>query len=444
MTTDPRELARGLLARSEGAFAAAPAAVQPARMNPSRTVAPPNTSFTDHPEVVRVREVYGKLDALYTAAKLTNPLFEPHSGFNGATVQQGDRELINFSNISYLNLATDPRVLAAAKAAIDTYGTSSSATRIVSGEIPLFGELETRLARRYDVEAAVITPSGFVTNAAVIGYLLGSKDVAVCDVLVHSSIISGTRWAGCRRLNFAHNDPDSLDAVLKMSRGSFSRALVIVEGCYSMDGDIARLPELIAVARRHNCSIMVDEAHSFGVLGRTGGGIRELFDLPGDAVDIWMGSLSKALGSVGGFVAGNAALVRALKYAAPGVSLFTTAPPPSTIGAALEALNIMESELERVRRLQHNAQTLLALAQAHGFDTGMSGGTAIVPVIFGDVTRAGMASLRMAQEGINVPVIDSPSVPAGEERLRFCATSEHTDDQLKYAITTLRTIVDSL
>lgn len=446
MTNDPRELARELLARAEGAGSGAAVTVHPPRVNGGRTptVASPKTSFADHPEVLRVRDVYGRLDELYRAADMTNPLFEPHSGSNGALVRQGGRSLINFSSFSYLNLASDPRVHAAAKSAIDAYGTSASASRIVSGEIPLFGELETRLAHRYDVEAAVITPSGYITNAAVIGYLLGSTDVAICDALVHSSIISGTRWAGCKRLTFRHNDPDSLDAVLKMSRGSFFRALVIVEGCYSMDGDIARLPELIAVARRHNCSIMVDEAHSFGVLGNTGRGIREHFDLPGDAVDIWMGTLSKALGSVGGFVAGNADLMQALKYAAPGVSLFATGPSPSTIGAALEALNIIESEPERVRRLQHNGQALRALAQSHGFDTGTSEGTPIVPIIFGDVTRAGLASLRMAQEGINVQVIDSPSVPAGQERLRFCATTDHTDEHIEYAITTLRAIVDAL
>lgn len=446
MTIDPRELARDLLARSAGGRTAAPVAVRPAPVGPgrTRTLARPMTSFVDHPDVVRVREVYGGLDDLYRAAELTNPLFEPHWGSNGASVHQGGRRLINFSSFSYLNLASHPRVHAAAKTAIEAYGTSASASRIVSGEIPLFGELERRLADRYDVDAAVVTPSGYVTNAAVIGYLLGAKDVAVCDGLVHSSVVSGTRWAGCKRLTFRHNDPESLDAVLKMSRRSFHRALVIVEGCYSMDGDIARLPELIAVARRYDCSIMIDEAHSFGVLGSTGRGIRQHFGLPGDAVDIWMGTLSKALGSVGGFVAGNSDLIRALKYSAPGVSLFATGPAPSTIGAALEALNVIDAEPERVARLQHNAQLLHGLARTHGFDTGSSGGTPIVPIIFGDITRAALAAVRMAQEGVNVAIIDSPSVPAGEERLRFCATSDHTDAEIAYAVTTLRTIVDSL
>ncbi|MEE6177836.1 aminotransferase class I/II-fold pyridoxal phosphate-dependent enzyme [Mycobacterium sp. 050134] len=398
----------------------------------------------DHPDVVRARDVYGGLDDLYAAAQLSNPLFEPHRGSNGATVHQAGRSLINFSSFSYLNLAADPRVHAAAKKAIDEYGTSASASRIVSGEIPLFGELETQLAQRYDVDAAVITPSGYLTNAAVLGYLLGSKDVAVCDSLVHSSVISGTRWAGCKRLTFRHNDPDSLEAVLKMSRGSFSRAMVILEGCYSMDGDIARLPELIAVARRHSCSIMIDEAHSFGVLGSTGRGIREHFDLPGDAVDIWMGTLSKALGSVGGFVAGNVDLVRALKYVAPGVSLFATGPAPSTIAAALEALRIIDCEPERVSRLQHNGQMLRTLARSHGFDTGVSEGTPIVPIIFGDVSRAAVAAARIGKEGVNVAIIDSPSVPVGQERLRLCATSDHTGAEITYAVRTLRAIVDSI
>src|ERR1700744_4815108 len=376
MSSDPREDLHDMLAL----FEAGRATAHLVGMNASQTVSRPDTSFADHPEVVRVRDRYGELPHLYNDSEAAGPPVPSRAGSDKVPARHGKRELIDFSTISYLNLASDPRVITAAKAAIDAYGTSASVSQIASGEIPLFGELETRLARRYGVDAAVVTPSGFMTNAAVIGYVLGSKDLAVCDALVHSSVISGTRWAGCTRLTFDHNDPASLEAVLQTCRGSFSRALVIVEGCYSMDGDIARLPEIIATARHYHCSIMVDEAHSFGVLGPTGRGVQEYFGLSGDAADIWVGSLSLALGSVGGFGAGNAELMRALKYAAPGVSLSTSARPPSPIGAALEALKILDSEPERVRRLQHNGRVLRALAKLHGFDTGLSDGTAIVPI----------------------------------------------------------------
>jgi 8-amino-7-oxononanoate synthase len=236
--------------------------------------------------------------------------------------------MINFSSYNYLGLAGDPRVIDAAKQALETYGTSASASRAVAGEIPLFAELERRLAGAYQVQAAVVTPTGFLTNAGLIAFVLGRDDLAVCDSLVHNSIVSGTQWSECRRASFNHNDPDALDRLLLRSRGHFERVMVIVEGVYSMDGDIAPLPDLIEVARRHDCLIMVDEAHSFGTLGRRGLGVREHFDLPGDAVDIWMGTLSKSMASSGGFLAGNEELIWAIKLLAPGMCLFTA--PHST------------------------------------------------------------------------------------------------------------------
>jgi 7-keto-8-aminopelargonate synthetase-like enzyme len=439
VTADPRQTARDLLAR-----AASPAqSVSPTRGRGSSRPRPA-TSFNDHADVVRVREMYGGLEQMFEAAPVLNPLFQPHVGTNGITIGRDGRELINFGSFSYLGLVDDPRVQSAAKAAIDDYGTSVSASRIVSGEIPLYGELEGRLAECYDVDDAVVTVSGYSTNASVIGYLLGPNDIAVCDALVHSSIISGARWSGCKRVIFQHNDPESLDALLRMSRNSFARAMVIIEGHYSMDGDVAALPELIAVARRHDCSVMIDEAHSFGVLGARGMGVRDLFSLPGAAVDIWMGTLSKSLASCGGFVAGNSDLIRALRYSAPGVSLYATGAAPSTVGAALEALRILQSDPARVRRLQDNGRALHASARAHGFDTGFSEGTPIVPVILGDTTKAVMSSLWMAQEGFNVPAIGAPSVREGQERLRFCASSGHTAEQIDLAMSTLRKVVDGL
>jgi 7-keto-8-aminopelargonate synthetase-like enzyme len=230
--------------------------------------------------------------------------------------------------------------------------------------------------------------------------------------------------------------------VLKMSRHRFARAMVIIEGLYSMDGDMPPLPEFISIARRYDCAIMVDEAHSFGVLGETGRGIREVCDVPGDAVDIWMGTLSKALGSCGGFIAGDRHLIRALKYSAPGLSLYTIGSAPSAVGAALAAVEILEREPERVARVQARGRRMGELCREHGFDIGLSQGTPITPVILGD--KAGMASVGLIQSGVNVNAIMAPSVPPGQERLRFFVTSEHTEEQLQTAVAAIDFVVSEL
>ncbi|NLE80215.1 MAG: aminotransferase class I/II-fold pyridoxal phosphate-dependent enzyme [Rhodococcus sp.] len=455
MTTDSREIARRLLARSVGSPAQQHNASDAARDSGSvrNTLAPAaagarvvsadfDPTFTKHPGVIEAEATFGNLDTVFSAVDLPNPFYLPHQDTNGPTVRYFDEDIPNFGSFSYLGMAVEPRVREAAKSAIDTYGTSVSAARIVSGEIPLYNDIETHLAGLYGVDDAIVTASGYLTNAATVGFLLSNSDLAVCDSLVHSSVLSGTQWAGCRRLNFRHNDPASLDAILSMSRSSFGRAMVIIEGHYSMDGDIPRLPEIIEVARKHRCSIMIDEAHSFGVLGKTGKGVRELFDLPGDAVDVWMGTLSKAMGSVGGFVAGSHELVQAFKYTAPGLSLYATGPAPSAIAAALESLRILDEEPERVTSLQENGATLSRLAQEAGFDTGISQGTPIVPIILG--SKAITCSAKMLQAGINVNAIVYPSVPEGEERLRFFLNTAHTTEQLEHTIDTLRDVAATI
>lgn len=413
---------------------------QPSR--PATTGLHTRSYFGDHADVASTKQRFGALDATLDGAGLPRPYFHPHLGPNTATVRGYGRELINFSSYDYLGMSADPRVQDRAKAAIDCYGTSVSASRIVFGEIPLHGELEANLARFYGVDDAVVCNSGYLTNAAVIGYLLGPGDVAVCDPLVHSSIVSGTQWSGCRRIGFRHNDPESLEAVLRMSRRQFSRALLIIEGLYSMDGDTPPLPEYVSIARRYDCAIMVDEAHSFGVLGATGRGIREVHGLPGDAVDIWMGTLSKALGSCGGFIAGEKDLIRALKYSAPGVSQYTIGIPPAAVAAALAATEIIEQEPERVARLQSRARRMGELCSTYGLNVGISEGKAITPVILADKT--GMTSMRLIDSGINVSAIIPPAVPPGQERLRFFVTSEHTEEQLETAIAAVDAVIKDL
>ncbi|MEV6280242.1 aminotransferase class I/II-fold pyridoxal phosphate-dependent enzyme [Nocardia sp. NPDC051832] len=424
MVVDAKSLARDLLSRH------AKPALEPVRP-------PGGRGLDDHPEIRAALALRGRATAAFADRGLPNPFFLPHTGVNGATTGMLGGEVVNFSGYNYLGLAGDPRVTSAAKQAIDVYGTSASASRAVAGEIPLYADLERRLAGAYGTGDAVITASGYLTNAGLLPFLLGPGDLAACDALVHSSIVSGTRWAGCRRATFAHNDPDALDRLLVRSRGSFGRVLVVVEGAYSMDGDVARLPELIAVARKHDCLIMVDEAHSFGVLGDQGFGVREHFGLAADTVDLWMGTLSKSLASCGGFLAGDAELIAAIKTLAQGVSLFSAAPTPAQIAAAIAAFDVMVAEPDRLTRLHGNAATMASALRADGWDTGVSAGTAIIPVILGAEDRAMATSGRLLAAGIYAAPLGYPSVAEGAARIRLFMSADHTAEHIDQLVTVL-------
>jgi 7-keto-8-aminopelargonate synthetase-like enzyme len=309
----------------------------------------------------------------------------------------------------------------------------------VAGEIPLYGELEQRLAAAYDCDSALVTPSGYLTNAGVIPFVLGPNDLAACDALVHNSIVSGTQWARCKRASFAHNDPEALDRLLSRTRRQFDRAMVIVESVYSMDGDIAPLPELIEVARRHDCLIMVDDAHGFGTLGERGFGIREHFGLPGDAVDLWMGTMSKSLASCGGYLAGGAELIWAIKMFGAGLCMFVAPPTPPQVAAATTAFDLMVAEPERVERLRRSSAAALAAVRAAGFDTGTSAGTPIIPIIFGVTERAVHTSVRLLQADINAAAVAYPAVPEEDARIRLFMSADHTDAQIARLVATLAT-----
>src|SRR5450755_54586 len=425
---DAQHLARQMLARHSGR---AEATAEVARTGPVTAAYEGRRSdLSDHPQIVAARDIRTRIQSDFIDRGLPNPLFLPHTGPNGATVGLLGRQMINFSGYNYLGLSGDPRVIAAVTEAAEVYGTSASAARAVAGEIPLYEDLERRLAAAYEVDAALVTPSGFLTNASIIPFILGQNDLAVCDSLVHSSIVSGTQWARCRKANFSHNDPDALDRLLNRSRSQFDRVMVILEGVYSMDGDIARLPEMIEVARRNDCLIMVDEAHSFGTLGDRGFGIREHFDLPGAAVDIWMGTLSKTLASCGGFLAGNADLIWAIKMLGPGLCMFVAPPTPPQVAAAIAAFDVMVAEPERLARLRENSRAALAAAKAAGWDTGSSEGTAIIPIILGATERAVLTSVGLLEAGINASAVAYPAVPEGDARIRLFMSADHTNDHV--------------
>lgn len=369
------------------------------------------------------------------AAKLgiPDPYFRAHDGVARDTTRIAGRDYINFSSYNYLGFCGDPAVDAAAKQAIDDYGTSVSASRLVSGERPLHRELERALAEVYGVNDAVAFISGHATNVSTIGHLFGPRDLIVHDAFVHNSILMGIQLSGAKRMAFPHNDWRALDELLRAQRRHFERVLIVIEGVYSMDGDYPELPEFSRLRRRHRAFLMVDEAHSFGVMGPRGFGIRDHFGMAGDEADIWMGTLSKTLASCGGFIAGEKALVEHLKFAAPGF-LYSVGMAPPVAAAALAALNRMREEPQRVAALQARGRFFLEAARAAGIDVGLSQGMAVVPAITGSSIRAGRLAEAMFQRGINVQPIVYPAVQENAARLRFFVSATHTEEQLRFTV----------
>jgi 8-amino-7-oxononanoate synthase len=375
--------------------------------------------------------------------RLTNPYFRPHDGIAGARTVIEGREFVNYSSYNYLGLCGDARVNAAAKEAIDRYGTSVSASRLVSGERPVHRSLEMRIAEAYGVDDCIAFVSGHATNVSTIGYLFGPKDLVLHDSLIHNSITQGIALSGAQRRSFPHNNAAALEEILKRERRSFERVLIVVEGVYSMDGDFADLPRFVELKRRYRALLMVDEAHSFGVMGAHGLGVREHFGIDGREVDIWMGTLSKALAACGGFVAGERALIDNLKFAAPGF-VYSVGMPPPVAGAALAALDCMLAEPVRVHRLQERGREFLQRAKEAGVNTGTSQGYAIVPAITGSSIRAARLSQALYQRGINVQPIVYPAVQENSARLRFFLSCEHTSEQIRSTVAVLSEELEAL
>jgi 8-amino-7-oxononanoate synthase len=388
--------------------------------------------FDTHPAYRRqhiIREGAAKLG-------IADPYFQAHDGIAGSRTRIGGREYVNFASYNYLGLCGDPRINAAAKRAIDNFGTSVSASRLVSGERPLHRELEREIAGAYGVEDCVVFVSGHATNVSTIGCLFGPSDLVLHDALVHNSALLGIQLSGAQRIAFPHNDWAGLEDILRRERRRFERVLIVLEGVYSMDGDFPDLPRFVEIKRRHHAFLMVDEAHSFGVMGGRGLGIREHFGLEGADVDVWMGTLSKALAGCGGFVAGGRALVETLKVTAPGF-VYSVGMSPPLAAAALAALHCMLAEPERVAALQARGREFLELAKAGGIDTGTSAGFAVVPAIAGSSIRAARLAQALFRRGINVQPIIHPAVPENAARLRFFVSSQHTPEDIRDAVRAL-------
>ena len=364
---------------------------------------------------------------------ISDPFFRVHEGIAGAETVIGGRRFVNYATYNYVGLNGHPAIVSAAKAAMDRYGTSVSASRPVSGERPLHQDLERALARVHGTEDCVVLVGGHSTNVTVIGHLLGRDDVIVHDALIHNSIVQGAILSGARRVPFPHLDHEAADRLLRETRPRGGHALLVIEGHYSMDGDVPDLPAFIAAARRNRAWLMVDEAHALGVLGPSGFGTADRFGVDPREVDIWMGTLSKSLVSCGGYIAGSKDLVDFLKVAAPGF-VFSVGMAPPAAAAALAALELLEREPERVRRLNDRAALFLRLARKGGLDVGGSIGASIVPIVTGSSIRAGRLAQALFDRGVNVQPILYPAVPERAARLRFFATASHTEEQIRDTI----------
>jgi 8-amino-7-oxononanoate synthase len=369
---------------------------------------------------------------------IPDPFFKVHESTAGATTVIGGRECINFASYNYLGLAHHPKVIQAGIDALERYGSSVSASRPVSGERPIHHELERAIAETYEVEDAVAFVSGHATNVSTLGYLLGPKDLILHDEYIHNSTVVGAQLSGARRMSFAHNDPAALETLLTRHRRQFERVVVVIEGLYSMDGDAPDLKRFVEIKQRHQAWLMVDEAHSFAVMGDRGLGLREYCGVPAGDVDIWMGTLSKTLSGCGGYIAGCRELVEMLRYFAPGF-LYSVGMPAQVAGPSLAALQIMKEEPERLKRLHDISRYFLQQARLKGFDIGESIGVAVVPVIVGSSVLAAGLSDALLKDDINVQPILHPAVPEKSARLRFFLNCDHTREQIDRTLDMLET-----
>jgi len=364
---------------------------------------------------------------------IENPFFRSTEGPQGRLTLIDGKPCLNFAWCDYLGLSQHPDLVEASKGAIDRYGTSVSASRMVSGDTPLHRALEQEISETIGVEAALVFVSGHAANVSTIGTLMTEDDLVIHDEFVHNSAVVGMRLSDAKTRTFRHNNLDALEGILRDERAKYRNVLVVIEGLYSTEGDIPDLARVVEIKERYGAWLMVDDAHGCGVLGATGSGLAEHTGVPGAKVDIWMGTLSKAYASCGGYIAGNRELIDTLRYSAPGF-VFSVGLPPSMTASALAALRVIKREPERVRRLHQNGALFLAEAKARGLDTGRAIGIGMLPVMVGATTRAAKTVTRLFERGVNTSLIMSPGVPVNAARLRFFLTSEHTADEIGRAL----------
>lgn len=356
-----------------------------------------------------------------------------------AELEAAGHSFVSFANYDYLGLADDPRIKEASCGAIQTHGLGAGASRLVGGERSVHAALEADIADFIGVEDALTLVSGFLTNVSLIGHVLGRRDLVIADELSHNSVLVGGQLTPAPLLRFAHNDLDDLEHLLSARRAEVGNVLIVVEGLYSMDGDIPDLPRLLAIKERYDAWLMIDEAHSFGVLGPTGRGIAEHFGVDPKRIDIIMGTLSKALGACGGFIAGGHRLIEWLRFSLPAFVFSVGLAPAIAVGAS-QALAILRAEPWRVAQVQQNSTCFVAEAQARGLDTGSAIGAAVVPAFFPDRERCITAAQTALAAGFYAPPIAQMAVPAAKPRIRFFISAKHSHEQITGVLNTIASL----
>jgi 8-amino-7-oxononanoate synthase len=407
--------------------------IQNSNKQQATEIRPEYHNFNLHPSYLILQQ---RIQELRLIGDGTNPYFKVNEAVsNDRTIIDG-KEFINFSGYNYLGLSGDPNINSIVKESIDLYGTSVSASRLASGEKPIHRELEQEIADLIGVSDSIVFVGGHATNVTTIGHLFGDKDLILYDALSHNSILEGAFFSGAKILPFAHNSWQALDNLLATQRHNFQQVLIAIEGIYSVDGDIPNLPKFIDVKKRHKAFLMIDEAHSIGVLGKQGRGIGEYYGVNPHDVDIWMGTLSKSFASCGGYIAGSGALIEYLKYTAPGF-VYSAGMSPANTTAALAAIQSLKAQPERLVNLHDRAKLFLELAQKYQLNTGFSQNTPIIPIIIGDSQKSIKLSQALFRRDINVLPMIYPSVPENMARLRFFITSCHTEEQIHFTLNTL-------
>ncbi len=383
--------------------------------------------LSDELQKLREQKLYQKLRILETEQR-------PMARFDG-------REVINLSSNNYLGLTTHPKLKQKALEAIEKYGVGSGAVRTIAGTMTLHMALEEKIAQFKHVEASVVFQSGFTANAGTVQAILGKEDVIISDELNHASIIDGCRLSRAQIKVFPHKDVEACEKVLKEIQGRPGRKLLITDGVFSMEGDIAPLPQLVELAEKYGCIMMIDDAHASGVLGRNGRGTVDHYSLHG-RVDIQVGTLSKAIGALGGYVCSTRDTIEFLYHRARPF-LFSTSHPPSVAATCIAAFEVLEEEPERIEGLWTNTRFFKEGLEKLGFNTGMSE-TPITPVMVGDAALAHEFSRQLFAAGVFAQSVGFPTVPIGKARIRTIVTATHTEAELSRALEILETVGEKL
>ncbi len=363
-------------------------------------------------------------------AEYGDPFFVPTDSLRGEIETKPDGHYVSFANYDYLGLAEHPSVRQAAHEAIDRFGVGALASRLVGGERSSHRVLERAMASFLGFDDTLALVSGYLTNVTVVQHLMGGRDAIFLDELSHNSVASGGRGAAAETIVFRHNDLDHLDFLLTERRDNYRNVLVVVESLYSMDGDTVDLQRLVALRDKHQVWLLVDEAHSIGVMGRTGRGLCEHSGVDPSRVDLVIGTLSKTFASCGGFVAGKQDVIDWMRYTLPGF-VYSVGLSPVITASALAALHLLEAEPWRVARLGEIATFFRDTAKAAGLDTGPAIGSAVVPILFQSDRETMLASRHLLENGVYVPPVVRIGVPKDQPRLRFFLSAAHTPDDVR-------------